>query len=189
MAKIGRNARCPCGSGRKYKNCCGNPIGQRRGSKFGRLSVTPRGTSYAFERQRARELIRTEQQGLGRPIISASIGEYRLVAVGGTLHYSKKWKFFADFLSDYIKNTLGHDWGNAEIAKPVEQRHPIMQWYDAFCHFQRNHQKKPDGTYVANSTGIVYCYLGLAYNLYLLKHNAELQERFIARLPGYSDDV
>lgn len=21
--KIGRNARCPCGSGRKYKHCCG----------------------------------------------------------------------------------------------------------------------------------------------------------------------
>lgn len=23
--KIGRNERCPCGSGRKYKRCCGSP--------------------------------------------------------------------------------------------------------------------------------------------------------------------
>ncbi|MDY6862516.1 MAG: SEC-C metal-binding domain-containing protein, partial [Thermodesulfobacteriota bacterium] len=23
--KIGRNAPCPCGSGKKYKNCCGSP--------------------------------------------------------------------------------------------------------------------------------------------------------------------
>jgi hypothetical protein len=24
MAKIGRNAPCPCGSGKKYKRCCQN---------------------------------------------------------------------------------------------------------------------------------------------------------------------
>ena len=24
--KIGRNDPCPCGSGRKYKNCCGNNL-------------------------------------------------------------------------------------------------------------------------------------------------------------------
>ena len=26
--KVGRNERCPCGSGKKYKHCCGSP-GQR----------------------------------------------------------------------------------------------------------------------------------------------------------------
>jgi preprotein translocase subunit SecA len=24
--KIGRNDPCPCGSGKKYKNCCGSPL-------------------------------------------------------------------------------------------------------------------------------------------------------------------
>jgi uncharacterized protein YecA (UPF0149 family) len=24
--KIGRNEACPCGSGRKFKKCCGNPV-------------------------------------------------------------------------------------------------------------------------------------------------------------------
>ncbi|WP_252244499.1 MULTISPECIES: SEC-C metal-binding domain-containing protein [unclassified Clostridium] len=28
MSKIGRNEICPCGSGEKYKNCCGAPISQ-----------------------------------------------------------------------------------------------------------------------------------------------------------------
>ncbi|MEJ2057029.1 MAG: SEC-C metal-binding domain-containing protein [Desulfofustis sp.] len=33
MAKIGRNERCPCGSGRKYKHCCAhNPRGEKRPS-------------------------------------------------------------------------------------------------------------------------------------------------------------
>ncbi len=31
-------------------------------------------------------------------------------------------------------------------------------------------------------TGAVVCYVGLAYNLYLLEHNVELQERYISRL-------
>ena len=26
--KVGRNAPCPCGSGKKYKNCCGRPGAQ-----------------------------------------------------------------------------------------------------------------------------------------------------------------
>lgn len=30
MAKIGRNEPCPCGSGRKYKQCCGSPEGAAR---------------------------------------------------------------------------------------------------------------------------------------------------------------
>jgi hypothetical protein len=110
------------------------------------------------------------------------LGEYQVVAVGDTIHYSKKWKFFSDFLSDYLKKVLGPDWGNAEIAKPLQERHPIVQWYDALCHFQRRHEKGPNGTYAADSTGVVYCYLGLAYNLYLLKHNVELQKRFASRL-------
>ena len=31
MTKIGRNEKCPCGSGRKYKHCCaGNPLARER---------------------------------------------------------------------------------------------------------------------------------------------------------------
>ncbi|MCY3928778.1 MAG: SEC-C metal-binding domain-containing protein [Acidobacteria bacterium] len=26
QAKVGRNAPCPCGSGKKYKKCCGAPV-------------------------------------------------------------------------------------------------------------------------------------------------------------------
>ena len=27
--KVGRNAPCPCGSGKKFKKCCGSPAGAR----------------------------------------------------------------------------------------------------------------------------------------------------------------
>jgi len=183
MTKIGRNAHCPCGSGRKYKKCCGDPLKEQRGGNDRHMPPpSPHDIELALKRHKARELIRTQQQGLGRPIIAAKVGEYQVVAVGNTIHYSKNWKFSADFFSDFIKGVLGGEWGNAEIVKPPEQRHPILQWYDTYCRFQRSNEKQPDGTYVANATGVVNCYLGLAYNLYLLKHNVALQKLMIARL-------
>lgn len=182
MAKIGRNASCPCGSERKYKKCCGDPLKHQSGEGNSHLFRLPKDLELAIKRHKARELIRTQQQGMGRPIIATNIAEYQVVAVGNTIHYSKNWRFFSDFLTDFIKNALGGEWGNAEIAKPLEQRHPILQWYDALCRFQRSNEKQPDGAYVAIATGVVYCYLGLAYNLYLLKHNVELQKRLVARL-------
>lgn len=182
MAKVGRNALCPCGSGKKYKRCCGDPLKEQPtlgGRATKRMS---RFVDIMRKRREARELDRTRQQGLGRQIISDTIGDRRIVAVGDTIHYSDKWKFFADFLTDYIKIGTGPEWGNAEIAKPFGERHPILQWYDAYCRFQKRHKKQPDGDYVGRATGAVLCYLGVAYNLYLLKHNVELQQRFIARL-------
>jgi hypothetical protein len=56
-----------------------------------------------------------------------------------------------------------------------------MQWYEGYCHFQRRHGV--DGEIKsALATGVVNCYLGLAYSLYLIKHNVELQDRSVRRL-------
>jgi hypothetical protein len=72
--KIGRNQPCPCGSGKKYKRCCGNPL-----KKVSSISISPK---LALERYKADELIRQQQQGLGRPIIAAKIKDQQMVAVG-----------------------------------------------------------------------------------------------------------
>lgn len=136
----------------------------------------------ALRRRTSDEAIRVAQQGRGRPIVSAKIGDYTVVAAGNTVHWSKQWKTFTDFLMDYIKRTLGSDWGNAELAKPLEERHPILQWYDAFCRYQASQQAKDGEPYTGPITGVVRCYLGVAYSLYLLKHNVELQDRLVTRL-------
>lgn len=109
-------------------------------------------------------------------------GEHQLVAVRNTVHFSKGWRFFTDFLADYIKKVLGGEWGKAEMAKPPQERHPILQWHDAYHAFRGKGQKDSDGTFYAEATGVVFCYLGLAYNLYLLSHNVELQAKMVARL-------
>jgi hypothetical protein len=125
MGKIGRNEPCPCGSGKKYKRCHGSR------DQLGREIARQQARAAASRVQRER------QQGLGKPIISAVFQGTRLVAVKNRLLHSKGWKTFHDFLGDYIKSAIGSDWGNAEIAKPPDQRHPIITWYQAFCHHQR----------------------------------------------------
>lgn len=176
MAKVGRNQPCPCGSGLKYKHCHGRIDGGPS-----RVDVKS-----MLERHAADERIRQIQQGLGRPIIAAKMGDHQVVAVGNTVHWSKTWKTFPDFLGDYIKKKIDPAWGNAEIAKPLAQRHPLVQWYDAYCRYQQKTVKIPGELYSADVTGVVACYLGVAYALYLLDHNVDLQARLLNRLkdPG-----
>ena len=174
--KFRRNERCYCGSGRKYKHC------------HGRVDGLPPPDMLEALRQRAkaREIVRITQQGHGRPIISTLVGDHRVIAAGNNLFHSNKWKTFPDFLVDYIKIKLDPEWGSIEIKKPLPQRHPIMQWYDAFCRQQQDAIKRPEAIQSMPVTGVVACFLGTAYSLYLLDHNVDLQERLIYRLkhPG-----
>lgn len=176
--KIGRNQPCPCGSGLKYKRCCGLIINKDVAS----ITMPKIDIRNILERHRADERIRETQQGLGRPIISAKVQDNQIVAVRNRVFFSNKWKTFPDFLCDYIKQILGPEWGNSEIAKPLKDRHTIMQWYNDLCYYQKETIKKPGDVHTATVTGIVACYLGLAYNLYLLDHNVELQTRLVRRL-------
>ncbi len=136
----------------------------------------------AADRREAQEFIRRRQQGLGRPILAAKLGDRQLVTVGKTHYQSARWKTFPDFLDDYMRRVLDPTWGNAEIAKPFGERHPIVQWYDTYCRYQRTYNHTPGVVGNGLVIGVVACYLGLAYSLYLLDHNVELQARLGRRL-------
>lgn len=131
----------------------------------------------------AREHRRRLMQGLGNPIISWQDHGYRLIAIGSQIRWSKGWLTFPDFLFDYIKTVLTPEWGNAELVKSEEKRHPLLRWYQKLCVFQQAHAGSRKGEiYTATMTGAVRAYLGLAYDLYLSAHNAELPERLLKRL-------
>ena len=182
--KIGRNDPCPCGSGQKFKRCHGRPqfeLPSLVASANLEKQIIAEGRRQ-FEKHKAEQLQRQRQQGLGRPIISTEFKGYRFVAVANRLHYGK-WKTFADFLGNYIASTLGSEWANAEIGKPLQERHPLMQWYDKICHLQAAYVKEPGTLFTTPVTGAVSAYNRLAYNLYLIAHNGkDIQTRLIARL-------
>lgn len=173
--KIGRNERCPCGSLKKHKHCCGAL------PRVTTRELPPEIAAHMAE-VKALHRRREQQQGLGRPIISVVFGEYRLVAVRNRIMWAKNWKTFHDFLFGYIKNALGAEWGQNELTKPLTERHPILQCYDMLCRFQRQAGAGDGEIKEAAATGAVLVYLNLAYYLYLIDHNAKVQDRLLQRL-------
>lgn len=174
--RLGRNAQCYCKSGKKFKHCHGalspGPIPH---------GPIPPEVLRQIKKRGADEFRREQQQGMGKPVIGTEFKGYQIVCVGNKVHWGK-WKTFFDFLGNYFRATLGSKWGNAEISKPLNERHTILQWYDAVCHYQQKTIHEPGKVHSALMTGATTAYFGLAYNLYLLAHNVELQEKLIARL-------
>lgn len=185
-----RNELCPCGSGKKYKKCHLLQDRERERSARALARATERGQNRELppevlaERQRRsqEERERSERQGDVRQIIHTDFQDYKFVAVGGTLHWSNKWKTFIDFLQDYIKKALGAKWGNAELLKEPADRHIVIQWYQQYCEFQKAHRANDEGIKEGVPDGPSLAYLTLAYDLYVLADHASLQERLVARL-------
>ncbi len=176
--KIGRNDRCPCNSGQKYKKCCMNKIMR---SPYPGEVLSPE-VLHAIKQHEAQNAQRNLQQGLGRPTVSFESNGHRIVTVGNTIFSRDKWKTFHDFLFDYIKTVLGPEWGDTEIKKSPQERHPILRWYHDLCMYQQSAPKNEKGIYSGQMTGAISAYLHLAYHLFLLAHNVELQKRFIDKL-------
>lgn len=157
------------GGGEKYKKCHGSSGAEQH-------------MRILSERAKAMQVQRERQQGLGKPIIATEAFGRRFVAVKNRLLHSKKWKTFHDFLGDYIKTALESDWGNEELKKPLEKRHPILIWYHHVCELQQRYVVEPGKVHSLPMTGAMAAYMHLAYDLYALDHNAELQKKLIGRL-------
>lgn len=179
--KIGRNSPCPCGSNKKLKHCCGRPT--NHALPLVRTEI-PKEVKKKIARKLAQDRSFETKHGKGKPIITTEFKDWRFVAVGNELHYAKKdkTKFFPDFLGNYVRSKLDPEWGNSEIAKPLKERHQILQWYDSMCHFQMKQKSREDGIYKISANGSMLSWNRLAYDLYLIKHNAELQEEVLKRI-------
>ena len=215
LVKVGRNAPCPCGSGKKYKKCHGdptNPLNQTaraniQPAPFSIQKLTPSPTIVPFtvqqttaskvplaviekaerhfvEHQR-REQERISRLGQVRPEISADFQGYKFVAVGSRLMYmpSDRCKFFTDVLIAYVPQLFGREWFEQEVAKPMDERHPVMQWRVKGMNFMNAQPPLPDGTYGATPTGPLLAYLTFAYDLYIVEHNARLDARLLVLRP------
>ncbi|KPX79123.1 hypothetical protein ALP66_04082 [Pseudomonas amygdali pv. photiniae] len=179
--KPGRNDPCPCGSGRKLKKCHGSidnldivlKLNGPRMRKEMRMTLA---------RHEAQEFQRREQQGLGRPIISAEFHDHRIIAVGQTMHFSQKWKTFHDFLNDYPKIVLGSEWWISEAGKPPEERHRILTWAVRCYEHSKAHMEQLGTGVPQPMTGAIGAYMRFAYDLYSLKHSIEVQKLLMDRI-------
>src|SRR6185437_13113496 len=176
--KIGRNDPCPCGSGKKYKRCCIGNKNPRPRPGIAAPDEAPQRMHEILSLRNAEENVRRQQQRHGNPIISFVDHGYRLVAVRNTIHWSKAWIVFPDFLLDFMKKTLGRDWGAREKSKGL---HPVFRWLEKFQHYSAS---RPTGGKLktGDMMGFIACWLHLAYALYLIAHNDQLPKPLLKRL-------
>jgi hypothetical protein len=190
--KLGRNDPCSCGSGLKFKKCCllkAEPTAQRiMASKDGLAwkEAPPRLRAKAirvFEEKQRKEQERAARFGQVRPQISNTVWQgQRVVAVRNRIYRSDKWKFFPDFLRDYVPEVLGIDWCKAEAAKPEAERHPIISWRAQGAAYMNAQPPQPDGSRVALPCGAWAAYNCFAYDLYIVDDNGGLDEELLQRL-------
>jgi len=176
MTKIGRNAPCPCGSGKKYKKCHAD-----RPMELKKLALEKAGA--LFRQRMAAERRRQEQFGHVRPIMHVDAWGKKLVAVGGRIYFNDNPKMaFYEFLQSHLRSTLGAQWWKAEAAKPNIARHRLAQWQAHAEELMRSEQPDERGRFLIPRDGIITALMTLAYDLYVVRDNTEFQERIVERL-------
>lgn len=177
--KIGRNDPCPCGSGQKFKRCC---LGKSRSVQPTFDPESARLAEQHFREHTRREAERRRRFGEVRQPIATVHQGYRFVAVGSRLYYNKNWNTFTDFLLFYVRDVMGKVWWDAEMAKPVGERHPVVRWFDHWLEMSRQARREENGLLSAVPDGTMSALMLLAYDLYVLRHHAKLQDEVVARL-------
>jgi len=135
-----------------------------------------------LQKKKVVEEQRIAQQGFGKPIISIEFNGRRLVAIGSEIFDAGNCKTFHEVLPAYLRVLLGEEWIKKELEKELATRHPILQWHNAMIANHRKNIQGPDKIQTASTLGAISALLGLSYNLYLMAHNSELQEKLIKRL-------
>lgn len=181
MKKIGRNEQCRCGSGEKFKRCCGRITSQLSSvdepiSKFAHLALQD-----AMNIRQASQDRHRLNHGEVKEIISSRFRDFQIVASGSKIVYSRNWKVFPDFLNQHLHAILGKVWGEAQVKLPVEKQHPVAQWRTMIA-LASVSESAVRNELQLSTRGAANAWFRLAYDLYLLEHNASLRSRLIDRI-------
>lgn len=186
-SKISRNARCPCGSGLKYKKCCADKDAARRSGELPagkrvvhRLTEAEEGhpdivaMRERIEAQRAATLARL-REGFGVWINFVAPVEHqgsRIWAIGSRVYLDRPPnETFHEFLLHVLRGTLGEDWRAREAASDTS--HFVMrcfQEYHAWIAEQSEQRAPQDGVWSAEPNGWAQYLRSLAWDVATLIH-------------------
>lgn len=173
--KVSRNEPCPCGSGIKFKKCHG------RQPEDATPPVAPE-VLVEIANKMHQQAAKEARFGRTRLPNSTLFKGRRMIGVGNTVHRIDPKRFPCDFMNDLLMDLLGRDWGNGELAKPLDERHPVLKWYDAVCKFQKANPLDEHGVGGGIMTGPVAAWYKLGYDLWVLSHHAAIRDELIDRL-------
>jgi len=134
-----------------------------------------------FQERERKEYEYKERYGHVQPQVSVPAFGKRMVAVKNKL-FLQDWKFFSDFLRDYVPFVFGDEWCKAELAKPLAERHPVTQWRTQGAVYMNAQPPQPDGSRAAPFSGALAAFTCFAYDLFVVDNNGELDDTLVQRL-------
>jgi hypothetical protein len=136
-----------------------------------------------FEEHRLREQARVAAFGqIREPVHIPDYAGYRFVAVRGRLFYSKKWRFFTDFLFEYGQIMFGQEWLEVQKNSVVADHHPLYIWRKQAYAYMQQQKPQPDGTFAGAPNGPMAACNNFYYDLYTVDDNSLLDDDLLARL-------
>jgi hypothetical protein len=175
-----RNSRCPCGSGKKYKRCCGSPTITNVTEFFD----TPAGRHIV---EKAAQMINPTPppRMVSRPQIQTVAFGQKIRAVRDAVHFRPLEETFHDFQLNLLLWTLGHNWFDEQMLKPPGERHIILRWRDernSLLEKHRDPAAPPNVPVRAPLTGNTKALQVLADDIYQLQHALKTPRKIIERL-------
>jgi hypothetical protein len=161
--RVGRNAPCPCGSGRKYKKC--------------HLMSEPRSTPVApFDviaaRRISAELVRRAQetQFQAPKPIKAEFKGHVFRAFRSHLFIRRRNESYQEWVIDVLKRTMGQGWLN-KYKPPNQDGHPVKRWlYSSSALAARSLPPNHDGPAIAvRANGDSMALVALAEDVFRLR--------------------
>jgi hypothetical protein len=120
-----------------------------------------------------------------RPQIQTEFQGKKFRAVRNVLHIRPQGETFFDFQINLLLWVLGKKWFDAEMSKPLEERHVILQWRHERNELLRAQQKPgddPNNPVAIRPTGNVKTLQVLADDVYQLEHALKTPRGTVDRL-------
>lgn len=163
---------CRCGSGIRYDKC------------HYRRDQAAQGAAKIFrEKEEGHELFIGEHGHIRKPQMF-EMGDRSIVAIGNQLfRQTNPGPYnFVNAIVDYALHIFGDDYLVAEENKSFEDRHPAIQWLHASVEHHNATLARKDAKSEDFQFGMRAAWIRLAYDLYTIRDNAELQEVMVERI-------
>lgn len=182
--KLGRNDRCHCGSGKKYKKCCLDA--DRETDQVIREAlptVLQRNEEFISKQKRLRDDL-----GVHINYVAPVTWQGRQVwAIGSRVYLDRPPnETFHEFLIHVLRTTLGEQWREGQAALPEHERHIVLRCSDEFEQWKAQNADPEalarDGVQSAQPSGWAQYLLSLAWDMATVIHASNLPESLVGRL-------
>ena len=101
-------------------------------------------------------------------------------AIWSTFHFRELSETFHEFLVSLAYSTLGDQWVKDQVQLPTDQRHVVVNWFEALHNLHQFTPKTAKGGYIVS--GPAHAAIAFAYDLYFLQLVNKLPHSLVDRL-------